>query len=77
MITVYYVTAANGSDQLQARRSDTDAQRHDLMKFFVRQHAEAHIPLLNLSGRWAEIRIEERTETVEQQHPAHRALFDR
>lgn len=77
MITVYYVTASNPADSLQARRSDNDPPRLDVAKFFDKAHAETHADQLAHGSRWADVRVESRHETVAQQHPAHRATWEK
>jgi len=54
---------------------DTKGQRVDLAKFFSRDDAEAHrtakYPRVTSYQPWRDVNIEEREESLEDQHVAH------
>jgi hypothetical protein len=65
-VTAYVVTATHvGAEK------DEHGVRHrtDLAKFFTREDADTHADRLHPS--WVQVKVEERSESEADQHPAH------
>ena len=65
-VTVYVVTATHHTFSANAL---DERQRVDLAKFFVQDHADAHVKTLHKS--WAKVAVEPREERRDEQHRAH------
>jgi hypothetical protein len=66
-VSVYYVVALDAS----ADKSRSPRQ-HELGKFFKRADAETHAARIGSGSRgWCDVRVEERSESSEAQHPTH------
>jgi hypothetical protein len=68
---VFYVTATHSSLPRYPSESD-ERGRVDLAKFFLREHAEGHAKALAERRQgWRDVRVEEREEDADEQHPSH------